>query len=391
MINKIKIVDFQSHKFTEIVPSPGVNIIVGRNNSGKSAIMRALRLLFYNKPEGGDFVHWGAKDAIIEIAYNDHIIKRVKGTHNEYELDGSKFTSFGRQIPEEILSILGVRAISVDRNVYELNLDNPHTAPFFISETDASKGKLFAKLGERVLGDLVLFDTCINTSNADIRKLNNEKALLEEQTIQLEESLQAFIEVENLQGQMTRIRGLIDVAAKLSVQTVSLKEFELQYTIICKSISELEELTNVDIESISVLQEQAKDLLKELAVLTDLQSSITRMQNTAQLIMKLNTIDTIEYSVIESDIEELETNFKELSKLKSLSVDIFSLQRAIASNTSKVNISNMQLNQIMVDYSTLLSQLRTCPLCKRPVEQHDLDLILKELSNGETTIVEQVN
>ncbi|MEF2143934.1 MAG: AAA family ATPase, partial [Desulfovibrionaceae bacterium] len=45
MIQRIILDDFQAHKHTELALGPGVTVLTGPNNSGKSAIVEALRCL----------------------------------------------------------------------------------------------------------------------------------------------------------------------------------------------------------------------------------------------------------------------------------------------------------------------------------------------------------
>ena len=60
MIRKLNIQNIQSHKNTELEFSPGINAIVGSSNNGKSAILRALYWVRYNRPLGIDNLlsHW---------------------------------------------------------------------------------------------------------------------------------------------------------------------------------------------------------------------------------------------------------------------------------------------------------------------------------------------
>ena len=51
-IKKIIIDNFQSHEHTEIEFGPGLNVIVGPSDYGKSAVVRALRWVLYNEPRG---------------------------------------------------------------------------------------------------------------------------------------------------------------------------------------------------------------------------------------------------------------------------------------------------------------------------------------------------
>jgi exonuclease SbcC len=58
-IKKLSLRNFQSHRETDLEFSPGLNIIVGPSDQGKSAIIRALRWLFYNEPRGTGFIRVG--------------------------------------------------------------------------------------------------------------------------------------------------------------------------------------------------------------------------------------------------------------------------------------------------------------------------------------------
>ena len=59
MIKQINIKNFQSHKSTQLKLDPGVNVIVGSSDSGKTAIIRAYLWVVDNRPLGNAFVsHW---------------------------------------------------------------------------------------------------------------------------------------------------------------------------------------------------------------------------------------------------------------------------------------------------------------------------------------------
>ena len=50
LLKSLKIENFQSHPNTEVEFADGVTAFVGESTHGKSAILRALKLLWYNKP-----------------------------------------------------------------------------------------------------------------------------------------------------------------------------------------------------------------------------------------------------------------------------------------------------------------------------------------------------
>ena len=71
MIKKIQIQNFQSHKETTLKLDPGVNIIVGTTDSGKTSILRALRWVIWNRPSGDDFRSWWGGNTSVEVIINE--------------------------------------------------------------------------------------------------------------------------------------------------------------------------------------------------------------------------------------------------------------------------------------------------------------------------------
>ena len=95
MIQSLALKNFQSHKDTLIKFDPGVNVIVGSTDSGKSAIIRALRWLVWNRPIGDKMrSNWGGETEVI-------IDDELGRTKDEYFIRGgdeygpSSFKAFG--------------------------------------------------------------------------------------------------------------------------------------------------------------------------------------------------------------------------------------------------------------------------------------------------------
>ena len=78
MIQSVHIQNFQSHKNSTLEFSPGVNIIVGTSDSGKTAIIRALRWVVWNRPSGDSLRStWGGKTSV-EICLDKGSVERSK-------------------------------------------------------------------------------------------------------------------------------------------------------------------------------------------------------------------------------------------------------------------------------------------------------------------------
>ncbi|MFW6173626.1 MAG: AAA family ATPase, partial [Elusimicrobiota bacterium] len=112
MIKSLELNNFQSHKNSLLEFDPGVNIIVGNTDSGKSSLIRSLKLVIYNKPSGDSFIsHW-AKQLNVKLEVDDHTIQRVKGSSNKYILDDKEFTSFGTTTPDEINQVINMSDVN---------------------------------------------------------------------------------------------------------------------------------------------------------------------------------------------------------------------------------------------------------------------------------------
>ena len=107
---KVRIQNFQSIEDAE-VEIDGFTVITGPNNSGKSAVMRAIRGVFTNAP-AGPLVRHGAKNLSVGIVFPDgtDLIWEKGGKVNRYTLNGKELNSVGRGVPAEVAA-LGVAEI----------------------------------------------------------------------------------------------------------------------------------------------------------------------------------------------------------------------------------------------------------------------------------------
>lgn len=90
MIHGIHIINFQSHEKSELVFTPGVNVITGSSDSGKSAILRAIQWLCTNRPLGNSFIQWSSKKCMVELQTSDIVVGRSKTkSENFYHFNGA--------------------------------------------------------------------------------------------------------------------------------------------------------------------------------------------------------------------------------------------------------------------------------------------------------------
>ena len=157
---KITIENFQSHAKTILEPAgPGqLTVIVGQSRQGKTAIFRALRWLFYNAPDGADFIRWGATFARVTAEYADgtQVIRyRTAGGVNRYIIrkpgeQEQVYEGFGRgAVPLEVQQVTGVSPVEIGEGLtLNLNLAEQLDGPFLGNKavSSTSRAKVLGKL-----------------------------------------------------------------------------------------------------------------------------------------------------------------------------------------------------------------------------------------------------
>ena len=106
MLTKIDLINFQAHRRLTSDISP-ITVITGVSDSGKSAIVRALQWLLYNKGSVRDFLRHGASEVIVTAEIDGRTISR-SSQHNSYTLDSIQSRVVGRGVPDDIITFLNV-------------------------------------------------------------------------------------------------------------------------------------------------------------------------------------------------------------------------------------------------------------------------------------------
>lgn len=184
-MKKLRIKNFQIHKDLEIEFGP-ITTIVGASDSGKSAILRALKWVAMNEPKGSGFIREGAKETMVTLSLEGHEIQRQRSaSNNSYGMDGAEYRAFGNEVPEEVARVL---------NVSELNFQGQHDAPLWFTE---SAGEVSRRLNYIV--DLSQIDSTLSAIDSIVRE--------QRWLVQLSETKKAKIKEEGMKLKWTNTAG----------------------------------------------------------------------------------------------------------------------------------------------------------------------------------------
>lgn len=172
MINSLILKNFQSHKHTSLEFSPGVNAIIGASDKGKTAILRGLYWIVYNRPSGTKFVSRWAKDGkkikdgtVVKIIKNNKEIQRLRtNDFNGYAICQDEkpicnLEAIKTDVPEEISNIL---------NLSEVNIQKQLDSPFLVGDTAGEVARFFNKTIKLDIIDRAL--SCADGRKRDYKK-----------------------------------------------------------------------------------------------------------------------------------------------------------------------------------------------------------------------------
>lgn len=287
-IKSIEIKNFQSHKNTEIEFHPGVNVIVGRSDSGKSAIMRALYWAFFNRPVGSGYIsNWGGS-TVVSVDFDDGPLTRVReGDFNGYILGlHDEYKGFAHNIPEPVSDFI---------NMTSINFQHQMDSPFMLSWPAGQRGSF--------INDTVNLEVMDKTVANIKRIINNDAKKIEANESNIEHMEKLLSDFEDLE----EIEDLVDDLEKKLDRLERLKEKH----------SNLINLID-DIEDVEIFIECQEDKLKAQRLIQGLDKVLERYislkEEEESLSDLLHSLDSMEIQIQRwsKDMRQSEKEFQEL-------------------------------------------------------------------------------
>jgi hypothetical protein len=161
--------------------SPGVNIIAGENDSGKTNLLRAINLVVNNRPSGDEYrSNWG-DDTEVLLEADDKIVGRQRtNSKNLYTLTGEPepFKAFGTGVPDIIKRHLNITPVNI---AFQLD------GPFLLDKSPADVARYFNNIV-----NLDIIDSTISNIAATLRNERTALKAEQEREGKLEEKLKAY-------------------------------------------------------------------------------------------------------------------------------------------------------------------------------------------------------
>lgn len=291
--------NFQSLADTQLNLDPGLNVIVGPSNLGKSAAIRALKALVYNAAATG-LIREGARELEVTAWFADgQKISLVKGKNkSEYYWNDAVYAKSGANAAPEIIQQQWAIATPDGR---QLSFASQHEPPFLLSEPSSAVAK--------VLGDLTNAAMLMEAVGVVNR---GRKAATTDATVRQREADEARDELLTHKGIGARGEALVAARAAFNSAQKKVAAWE-QLVQFSEAFTKLEQeqkvnnLTELSRHSLNLEKAQVKvdDAVGRLTVLQDLQKSYN------DLVLKRASYEA-QVSVCQEVIDETEQELHNL-------------------------------------------------------------------------------
>ena len=319
MIKSIELKNIQSHENTKLEFSPGINAIIGSSNNGKSAILRGLYWVKYNRPLGIDTYcsHWNMtekgtmKGEMSVTVENDSsiITRRRTKDQNQYIVDGEVLNVVKTDVPDEVEQSL---------HLSDTNIQKQLDSPFLLSESSGKVAEYFNKIVR-----LDIIDKVLSNAESQRRKTKQEVERTEKQIEILENKLSSFDWMNGVDKLIHKVEVLSEMETEINAQKSALEESINNY----KSYKTYDfSKQNSIIAKINILNEDIKDTEFDINSL-ECQISIHKNHKTYDFSKQKKLIDEI--SIIEIDDSEIEKLQEQIKKYKWETYQIESSQKDI--------------------------------------------------------------
>lgn len=354
MLKSIVIKNFQSHKKTIIKLVKGVNVIIGKSQAGKTAILRALNIVRTNRPSGSRFVRHGENEVLttIRTMEGDKVSLKKTPTERIYIVNDSKFRKFGTAVPEEVSEVL---------RMSDVNIQSQLDSPFLVTSTGGEVTKTINRItkAEKV-------DKWVKIANKNVNDLTREKTT-------------TFEDIKKARRELKVLKDLPDIASEVGKVELKLSEER-------RATNKWNDLDN----NIPKLERREKEL-QQIESICNLRLTFERV------------FDCIhEKDETKTDVLMANSFIYQNSRMKKIGITISRLQKEMGIYThidqrivginetiehiesfmeemSKLRVVNKKVGILRQSYLDKMKEEKVCPTCFGEVNTKVLERIKSEI------------
>jgi len=322
MLESLELENFQCYRKFQIDLNHPIVCLLGPSDSGKSAILRAIKWIAHNRPSGDSFINYDADycKGTLKVDGSTIIRERSKSV-NSYELDGIQFKAFGADVPSPISHLL---------NLGEINWSSQLSQPLWFLQTP---GEVSKELNSII--NLGLIDQTMANIATELRRVKSVAAITQErfQDAQTQMDLLSWVPIVS-----DRLKALEDLSAEVEQKRSKAESIASILSGIQDYETTAKDATEAVLEG-SIVVALADDVIKQqnkqkklVILLKDLESN-QRIADAAVPTEVVTKLDNLKESIV-----------KGIKQKQALKVLLFNL--AEMEQDASITIPNDKIEQI---------------------------------------------
>ena len=387
-MTEIEIKNFQSIKKLKF-PIEGFTVIYGKNNSGKSAIIRAIRAALTNQT-GKGFIRKSEKETEIKIKRDDLNILWKKGTKAVYTINKETYQNLNRDIPKPLIDA-GFEKMDIGKKKVLPTIASQFNPLFLIDEHGTTITE--------VLASLYNIDTLSIADELCQKSLRSQKSLLktrEKDLDTLQVKLEKYKDFEDIKKEVDILLEQEKKINALESETTEIAAFEKDLIRLYESLKKIKPIQKIEIpdvskhekdfteiqELITLGQEYSKRIsvveqLKNIALITlPSTKGLEQLSEEVRLLTEWDeALTTLEKRVKQKndllkklDLTGLTKSYKELKIICEEIIILEDLEKEFMSIVKSAKETREEFRKVSDEYNEKYKELSTeiCPTCERP-------------------------
>lgn len=337
MIDYIKLHNFEKHIDNYLEFVPGINVIIGSSNVGKSSIIKAIDWLINHNPPGDSIINYNHKECSVEASFDNVIIKKERDNkENKYILPDKELAAFGQIVPEEIQTLT---------KICNLNIQTQFDQFFLLQK---SPGQIVKELNQFI--NLELMDKCVSIAKKNVNSKKKEIDLLDRDIEELKKENRQYTWLYNAENDF-------NIIEQKNIELEKLKDKEKTLTNFDNDLKDLK-LNLIQINKRLKIKKQIKSIenkYQEYKEKLDIYQNLLYLQNK---LVKYNKLDSVK-----KDIAKIDKKRKKYEFLNQQFEDI----QLYFSYQDKLKKLDDNLAKLKEEKNKMIPEI--CPLCKNKINK----------------------
>ncbi len=333
-IQSIQLKNFQSHIDSTLNFSSGLNVIVGPSDSGKTSVIRAIKWVLYDEPQGDAVLRTGTDEVYVKIEMSDgswieKSRKKKKTLYVLYDILTSKKETFQGSrgdVKQRVGAILGMR-FDEDGGKASYNLQEQLAAPFLLSDGGPTKA---AAIGQLIGLDII--DEATQGTRSDITSKKQQINRILKEESRLDEILRQYEGLEKTEIQLNKTENLL---SRISQRQNSMERAMELSAIAEQLFSQIGDVKN-DLNKYQTLEECIKihERIRSLSEAYHFQVQLLQKKQMLEVSIEKNLqilSNTEEVEKAQDKKEKLEKNLERYFGMLNFNLFMKKINREIAS------------------------------------------------------------